>query len=75
MDKVDHPVKKLKVVLPTVGEMPPATQLPPSPRHGIGKGLMKAKSPVAKKRPLLREIRDTPLANCHASSRTMIIRT
>ncbi|KAF3960338.1 hypothetical protein CMV_014943 [Castanea mollissima] len=39
MDKVDRPGKKLKVVPPTVGETPPATQLPPLPRHGTGKVL------------------------------------
>lgn len=47
MDKGDHPPKKLKEVATTiVGETPVATQVPPSLRHGAGKGLMMAKGPV-----------------------------
>ena len=76
MDKVDCLMKKLKVVPPTIGETPPTTQLPPSPRHRIGKGLMMAKGPIIEKRsPFSMKICNTPLANCHPSSRTTTIST
>ena len=75
-DKVDCSTKKPKVVPPTIGEMPPAIQLPPSPCHRTGKGLMMAKGPIIEKRsPFSMKICDTPLANCHPSSTMTIIRT
>ena len=54
MDKVDRLAKKPKVVITTTaGETPPATKLPPLPRHGTEKGLMTAKGPVVEQRPPL----------------------
>ena len=75
-DKVNRPTKKPKMVPLTIEEMPPATQLPPSPCHKTGKGLMTAKGPVTKKcPPFSTKIRDTSLVNCRTSLRTTIMRT
>ena len=52
MDKVDRPSRKPKVVItPIVGKTPLSTKLPPSPRHGNGKGLMTTKGPAVEQHP------------------------
>ena len=53
-DKVNRPPKKPKVVTGSiVGETPLTTRLPPPPRPGKGKGLMRGHGPVSKKRAIL----------------------
>jgi len=55
-NKVNRPPKKPKeVITPTIGETSPSTKLPPSPRHGTGKGLMMVKGPIVEQRPFLCE--------------------
>ena len=62
MDKVNRLAKKPKVVITTtVGETPPATKLPPLPRHGTEKGLMTAKVPsLSSALPSFTRTRDMP---------------
>ena len=53
-DKVNHPLKKPKVVTgSTVGETPPTTQLPFPSHSGKRKGLITGHGSVSEKRPIL----------------------
>ena len=58
VDKTNHPPKKPKVMVGSIGATTTKTKLPPKPIHGKDKGLMTGQVPVDEKCPVL--LREDP---------------